>query len=551
MAGTEAWSKLQQHYDAGMKTQKMRDLFSKDSDRFNSFSATFEDVLLDYSKNIVTEETMTLLSKLIDEAQVKEMAKAMFAGEKINLTEDRAVLHVALRNRANTPILVDGVDVMPEVNGVLAKLEPFVNKVRSGEWKGHTGKPITDVVNLGIGGSDLGPVMVTEALKPYSKRDLKVHFVSNVDGTHIAEVTKALDAETTLFLIASKTFTTQETMTNANSAKSWLLAELGGDKAAIAKHFAALSTNGKAVKEFGIDEQNNMFGFWDWVGGRYSSWSAIGTSIALSIGWENFVAFLEGAHEMDKHFLEADFSPEKGFKNLPMVLAALGVWRLVRQLLPLTLTRFRFSGPDGSCWNSVRPTRDGKHVAVGTGPIIWGEPGTNGQVHALRTTHPLPPRRRRALGCFLAPVATQMQNPDFPEHHPILLSNFFAQTEALMKGKTKPEVEAELEGKMDADEIKKLAPHKVFEGNKPSNSILFDKLTPRTLGSLIAMYEHKIFVQGVIWNINSFDQWGVQLGKELANKILPELKSDEQVTSHDCSTNGLMNHFKARSKEVK
>ncbi|EOD11446.1 hypothetical protein EMIHUDRAFT_446110 [Emiliania huxleyi CCMP1516] len=515
MAGTEAWSKLQQHYDAGMKTQKMRDLFSKDSDRFESFSATFEDVLLDYSKNIVTEETMTLLSKLIDEAQVKEMAKAMFAGEKINLTEDRAVLHVALRNRANTPILVDGVDVMPEVNGVLAKLEPFVNKVRSGEWKGHTGKPITDVVNLGIGGSDLGPatleaehclpVMVTEALKPYSKRDLKVHFVSNVDGTHIAEVTKALDAETTLFLIASKTFTTQETMTNANSAKSWLLAELGGDKAAIAKHFAALSTNGKAVKEFGIDEQNNMFGFWDWVGGRYSSWSAIGTSIALSIGWENFVAFLEGAHEMDKHFLEADFSPEKGFKNLPMVLAALGA----RGTAPSSISR------------TISATRDGKHVAVGTGPIIWGEPGTNGQ------------------------------NPDFPEHHPILLSNFFAQTEALMKGKTKPEVEAELEGKMDADEIKKLAPHKVFEGNKPSNSILFDKLTPRTLGSLIAMYEHKIFVQGVIWNINSFDQWGVQLGKELANKILPELKSDEPVTSHDCSTNGLMNHFKARSKEVK
>jgi len=428
-------------------------------------------------------------------------------------------------------------------------------QVRSGEWKGHTGKPITDVVNLGIGGSDLGPVMVTEALKPYSKRDLKVHFVSNVDGTHIAEVTKALDAETTLFLIASKTFTTQETMTNANSAKSWLLAELGGDKAAIAKHFAALSTNGKAVKEFGIDEQNNMFGFWDWVGGRYSSWSAIGTSIALSIGWENFVAFLEGAHEMDKHFLEADFSPEKGFKNLPMVLAALGVWygnffgAESCAILPYDQYMHRFAAylqqgdmeSNGKC-----VTRDGKHVAVGTGPIIWGEPGTNGQHAFYQLIH----QGTKMIPCdFLAPVATQ--NPDFPEHHPILLSNFFAQTEALMKGKTKPEVEAELEGKMDADEIKKLAPHKVFEGNKPSNSILFDKLTPRTLGSLIAMYEHKIFVQGVIWNINSFDQWGVQLGKELANKILPELKSDEPVTSHDCSTNGLMNHFKARSKEVK
>jgi len=542
-----SWAALQAHYDESLHATHMRELFESDPERFSKFTAKFNDIMLDYSKNIVTEETMSLLEAMCKDADVLGEAKKMFSGEKINNTEKRAVLHVALRNRANTPIIVDGADVMPEVNEVLGKLEVFVKKVRSGEWKGFTGKKITDIVNLGIGGSDLGPVMVTEALKPYTRSEagveLNVHFVSNVDGTHVSEVLRPLNAETTLFLIASKTFTTQETMTNAASAKEWLLGKLT-DPAAIAKHFAALSTNGAAVSKFGIDTEN-MFGFWDWVGGRYSSWSAIGTSIALAIGWDNFVEFLTGAHEMDQHFLNAPFR-----QNMPMLLAALGVWygnffgAESHAILPYDQYLHRFGAylQQGDMEsNGKRVTRSGQPVTVSTGPIIWGEPGTNGQHAFYQLIH----QGTKLIPCdFLAPVITQ--NP-IGQHHPILLSNFFAQTEALMKGKTDEEVRAELVGKMPQDEIDALAPHKVFPGNKPTNSIMFDKLTPKCLGSLIAMYEHKIFTQGIIWDINSFDQWGVQLGKELANKILPEITAPGPVTTHDSSTNGLINHFKERS----
>jgi len=536
---TAAWKDLQAHYEK-MSAVQMRDLFAADPARFEKFSTSFEDILLDFSKNIVTAETMELLEKVADAAKIKEEAARMFAGEKINLTEKRAVLHVALRNRSNTPIYVDGVDVMPEVNDVLGKMEGFVNRVRSGEWKGFTGKTITDIVNLGIGGSDLGPVMVTEALKPYCKRDLKVHFVSNVDGTHIAEVLKLVNAETTLFLIASKTFTTQETMTNAHSAKAWLLDNLK-EPAAVANHFAALSTNGAAVSAFGIDTAN-MFGFWDWVGGRYSSWSAIGTSIALAIGWENFVDFLSGAHAMDKHFTSAPFG-----SNLPMVLGMLGVWygnffgAESHAILPYDQYMHRFpayfqQGDMES--NGKRVTRGGAPCTVSTGPIIWGEPGTNGQHAFYQLMHQ---GTKLIPADFIAPVVSH--NP-IGEHHPILLSNFFAQTEALMKGKDEAQCVAE-------GVPPELLPHKVFPGNKPTNSIMFDKLTPATLGALVAMYEHKIFVQGIVWDINSFDQWGVELGKQLAKQILPELADAAAVTAHDASTNGLINHWKARKAVAK
>jgi len=543
--GSEAWQKLQAHYDSEMKDQKMVDLFKADPDRFKKMSLSVGSILVDFSKNIATESTMKLLEGVAEAAKIKEEAQRMFSGEKINATEGRAVLHVALRNRSNTPILVDGKDVMPEVNGVLAKLKPFVESVRGGEWKGFTGKPITHVVNIGIGGSDLGPVMVTEALKSYSKRDMKVLFVSNVDGSHIAETLLQCPPETTLFLVASKTFTTQETMTNAHSAKKWLVEQLQ-DESAVAKHFAALSTNGKAVSEFGIDT-TNMFGFWDWVGGRYSSWSAIGTPIALAIGWENFEAFLAGAHAMDQHFLSAPYAA-----NLPVLLALLGVWygnffgAESHAILPYDQYMHRFpayfqQGDMES--NGKRVTRDGQPVACSTGPIIWGEPGTNGQHAFYQLMHQ---GTKLIPADFLAPCASQ--NP-VGEHHPILLSNFFAQTQALMAGKNEAVVTAELQkAGLDAAAVAALLPHKVFPGNKPSNSIMFDKLDPHTLGALVAMYEHKIFVQGIVWNINSFDQWGVELGKQLAKAILPELApSAPEATSHDCSTNGLINHYKARS----
>jgi glucose-6-phosphate isomerase len=534
-----AWNALQQHYKKAKKLH-LRDLFEKDSKRFEKFSIRFNDILLDYSKNRITDETMKLLLQLAREAKVKKWIEKMFSGEKINFTENRAVLHIALRNRSNRAIYVDGTDVMPAVNAELAKMKAFCEKVRSGEWKGYTGKAITDVVNVGIGGSDLGPLMVCEALKPYGSK-LNVHFVSNVDGTHIVETLKKINPETTLFLIASKTFTTQETMTNAQTAKAWFL-KSANDETAVAKHFAALSTNSKAVSEFGIDTQN-MFGFWDWVGGRYSLWSAIGLSIALFIGFENFEELLQGAFEMDEHFRTAPFE-----KNLPVILALLGIWynnffgAETYAILPYDQYLHRFAAyfQQGDMEsNGKRITREGNVVSYQTGQIVWGEPGTNGQHAFYQLIH----QGTKLIPCdFLAPAISH--NP-IGEHHEILLSNFFAQTEALMKGKTEKEVRKELEAQgLKKKEIEKLLPHKVFEGNRPTNSILFKMLTPKTLGSLIAMYEHKIFVQSIIWNINAFDQWGVELGKQLAKVILPELKDEKTVETHDASTNGLINYYK-------
>jgi glucose-6-phosphate isomerase len=538
------WKSLIEHHKI-ISRKHLRDMFAEDPGRFKKFSLTFNDILLDYSKNLIIDETMKLLFILARQAGVESWRDKMFAGEKINVTEGRAVLHVALRNRSNRPIIIDGIDVMPDVNKVLKHMREFSDSVRNGKWKGYTGKAIADVVNIGIGGSDLGPVMVTEALKPYGKSGPRVHFVSNVDGTHIAETLRNVQAETTLFIIASKTFTTQETMTNAITAKQWFL-DKAKDSTAVAKHFVALSTNAKGVAKFGIDTKN-MFEFWDWVGGRYSLWSAIGLSIAISIGMDNFEELLTGAHEMDEHFLKTPFE-----KNIPVVLGLLGVWynnffdAQSHAILPYDQYMHRFpayfqQGDMES--NGKRVSRDGKPVDYSTGPVIWGEPGTNGQHAFYQLIHQ---GTKFVPADFLAPV--ESQNP-IGEHHQILLSNFFAQTEALMKGKTEAEVRAELiaEGKSES-EIERLLPHKVFPGNRPTNSILFQKLTPRTLGSLIAMYEHKIFVQGIIWNINSFDQWGVELGKQLAKKILPELTSDAPVTTHDASTNGLIEHYKKQSK---
>jgi len=535
-----SWKNLQDHY-GDIKDVQMRKLFEHDGHRFEKFSIRFNDILLDYSKNRITEKTLSLLLALATESGLKEKAEKMFTGEKINNTEGRSVLHIALRNRSNRPIYSDGKDVMPEVNAVLAQIKVFTEKVRSGAWKGYTGKSITDVVNIGIGGSDLGPYMVTEALKPYSKRDLAVHFVSNVDGTDIAEKLRKVNPETTLFIIASKTFTTQETITNANSAKSWFL-EKAKDPSAVAKHFVALSTNGDAVSKFGIDTAN-MFGFWDWVGGRYSLWSAIGLSIALSIGFENFEELLTGAFEVDEHFRTAPFE-----KNIPVILGVLGIWynnffgAESHAILPYDQYLHRFpayfqQGDMESNGKSV--TKGGIKVNYSTGPIIWGEPGTNGQHAFYQLIH----QGTKLIPCdFLAPV--QSQNP-IGEHHTILLSNYFAQTEALMKGKTEAEVREELvKSGLSGEALEKLIPHKVFPGNRPTNSIFFKKLTPKTLGSLIALYEHKIFVQGAIWDINPFDQWGVELGKQLAKVILPELESKETITAHDSSTNGLIGYFK-------
>ncbi|ERF79236.1 glucose-6-phosphate isomerase [Gallibacterium anatis] len=538
---TKAWQALLQHQKA-QKDVTIQQLFAQQPDRFDRYSLKFnDDILVDFSKNRFTDETLTLLRQLIDETAVKEAIESMFSGEKINCTENRAVLHTALRNRSNTPVYVDGKDVMPEVNAVLAKMKSFCESVISGEWKGYSGKAITDVINIGIGGSDLGPYMVTEALRPY-KNHLTMHFVSNVDGTHIAETLKKVDPETTLVLVASKTFTTQETMTNAHSAREWFLAK-AKDEAHIAKHFAALSTNAKAVAEFGIDT-DNMFEFWDWVGGRYSLWSAIGLSIALSIGFDNFEALLSGAHEMDKHFRNTAVE-----KNIPMTLALIGLWNTnflgaqTEAILPYDQYMHRFAAyfQQGNMEsNGKYVDRNGNPVDYQTGPIIWGEPGTNGQHAFYQLIH----QGTTLIPCdFIAPAKTH--NP-LGDHHLKLLSNFFAQTEALAFGKTKEEVEAEFvkAGKNLAD-VQHIVPFKVFTGNKPTNSILVSEITPFTLGALIAMYEHKIFVQGVIFNIFTFDQWGVELGKQLANRILPELVGNEKVSSHDSSTNGLINQYKA------
>ncbi|MFQ3652253.1 MAG: glucose-6-phosphate isomerase [Gemmataceae bacterium] len=536
------WEKLQAHR-ATLEKVHMRELFAADPSRFSSFSRSLGDLLVDFSKHRLTAETFALLLDLARQADVPGMARRMFAGEKINTTENRAVLHVALRNRANRPILVEGKDVMPEVNAVLAQMRRFCDRVRGGDWRGYSGDTITDIVNIGIGGSDLGPVMVTEALKPYSRRDLRLHFVSNVDGTHLAETLRVCPPGRTLFLIASKTFTTQETMTNAHSARDWFLSH-ATDAAQVAKHFVALSTNEAEVRKFGIDPEN-MFAFWDWVGGRYSLWSAIGLSIALSIGMENFDELLTGAYEMDEHFLNA--TPEN---NIPLILGVLGVWynnfwdAQSHAILPYDQYLHRFAAyfQQGDMEsNGKRVTREGHPCTWSTGPVIWGEPGTNGQHAFYQLIH----QGTKLIPCdFLAPI--ESHNP-IGEHHAILLSNFFAQTEALMRGKTADEVRAELAASGITGEVAEaLVPHKIFEGNRPTTSILFQKLTPRTLGKLIAMYEHKIFTQGVIWGVNSFDQWGVGLGKQLAKAILPELRQPGEVTSHDCSTNGLINYYKAR-----
>ncbi|WP_295770832.1 glucose-6-phosphate isomerase [uncultured Mucilaginibacter sp.] len=536
---TQAYEYLTDYFPE-LEPKKLKDLFTADPQRFSKFSVYFEDMLFDYSKNRIDDKVIALLIQLAKECRLNEAIAAMFNGDAINVTEGREVLHTALRNQSNTPVLVDGKDVMPDVNAVLQHMKEFSTAVISGNWKGYTGKEITDVVNIGIGGSDLGPVMVTEALKPYKTR-LNLHFVSNVDGTHIAETLKKVNAETTLFLIASKTFTTQETMANANSAREWFL-NSGATEADIARHFAALSTNTAAVEKFGIDTQN-MFGFWDWVGGRYSLWSAIGLSIALSVGFDNFEALLSGAHAMDNHFKNTEFE-----QNIPVIAALLGVWynnffdAESQAILPYDQYLHRFAAyfQQGDMEsNGKYVDRNGQAVDYQTGPIIWGEPGTNGQHAFYQLIHQ---GTKLIPADFIAPA--QSQNP-VGEHHTLLLSNFFAQTEALMNGKTYDEVVAELKaaGKSD-EEIVALAPFKVFEGNRPTNSILLKKITPRALGSLIAMYEHKIFVQGIIWNIYSFDQWGVELGKQLAGKILPELRTADEITSHDASTNGLINQYK-------
>ncbi|XP_051884392.1 glucose-6-phosphate isomerase-like [Pristis pectinata] len=525
----------------------LRKLFEAEPDRFSRFSLTLStddgELLLDYSKNLITEEVMKLLINLAKSRGVEEARKRMFTGEKINFTENRAVLHIALRNSPDVPIQVEGKNVMPEVTAVLEKMKKFCQRVRSGEWKGFTGKAITDVVNIGIGGSDLGPLMVTEALKPYSKDGPKAWFVSNIDGTHMAKTLAELNAETTLFVIASKTFTTQETITNAESAKEWFM-QVAKDPAAVAKHFVALSTNADKVKAFGIDP-DNMFEFWDWVGGRYSLWSAIGLSIALHIGFENFSQLLKGAHWMDKHFQSAPLE-----QNAPVLLALLGVWYInlynmeTHALLPYDQYMHRFAAyfQQGDMEsNGKYVTSTGTRVNYNTGPIVWGEPGTNGQHAFYQLIHQ---GTRMIPADFLIPVQTQ--NPIRNGlHHKILLANFLAQTEALMKGKTAEEARKELQAAgLSGEALEKLVPHKVFEGNRPTNSIVFKKLTPFMLGVLIAMYEHKIFVQGIIWDINSYDQWGVELGKQLAKAIEPELATPDPISSHDSSTNGLINFIK-------
>ncbi|KAK4052599.1 glucose-6-phosphate isomerase [Microbotryomycetes sp. JL221] len=542
-----SWAKLQKLYDDQHTSLVLRKLFDSDPERFNKFSREYDNsskdvhILLDFSKNLINDDVLKALIELAKEGGVEQARDNMFSGEHINTSEDRAVLHVALRNVANEfKIAEEGVD---EVEGVLQHMTEFANKIRSGEWKGYTGKKIESIVNIGIGGSDLGPVMVYEALKPYAKRDLKMHFVSNVDGTHIAEVTKECDPETTLFIVASKTFTTQETITNAESARDWFLST-AQDKAHIAKHFVALSTNTKAVTGFGIDA-NNMFKFWDWVGGRYSLWSAIGLPVMLAIGPENFRDLLAGAHEMDKHFKEAKLED-----NLPVLLGVLGIWyndfygAQTHALLPYDQYMHKFADyfQQGDMESNGKfVTKDGRRVTYQTGPIIWGQSGTNGQHAFYQLIH----QGTKLIPCdFLAPIETQ--NPIRGGiHHEILLSNFFAQPEALAFGKTEEQVRNEL-GAQASNEA--LAKSKVFEGNRPTNSIMFQKLTPKTLGSLVAMYEHKIFVQGCIWGINSFDQMGVELGKVLAKAILAQLDDSSKVKDHDSSTTGLIKHYQSRRK---
>ena len=540
LTSSPAWKDLARHAES-MRGVHLRELFQDDPKRFERFSLTEDGFLLDYSKNRITAETLDLLLALGREADVEGWRDRMFAGEKINITEDRAVLHVALRNRSNRPVMVDGADVMPDVNAVLGRMREFTERVRSGEWKGATGERITDIVNIGIGGSDLGPVMICEALRPYQRADLRPHFVSNVDGAHLVDTLAGLDPARTLFIVASKTFTTQETMTNAGSARAWLIERLGSAEA-VAKHFVAVSTNAKAVSAFGIDTAN-MFGFWDWVGGRYSLWSAIGLPIALAVGMDRFEELLAGAHAMDEHFRNEPLE-----RNMPALLGLIGVWyrnflgATSHAVLPydqhlLRLAAYLQQGDMESNGKFVR--RDGQRVDYATGPIIWGEPGTNGQHAFYQLIH---------QGTELIPAdfiaAAQSQTP-LGDHHDKLLANFLAQPEALAFGKTAEEARAELQGQgMSGAALEALVPHKVFEGNRPTNAILYRRLDPHTLGRLVALYEHKIFTQGIVWQINSYDQWGVELGKQLAGRILPELAGPEPVSTHDSSTNGLINRIK-------
>lgn len=529
---TNAWKELEKHYKE-LKHTHLKELFKEDRDRFKKYSLSVPDIIFDFSKNRITDKTMQLLLQLAQECKLPDAIDAMFNAEKINETENRAVLHTALRNFSGKPVLLDGTDVMPEVKRVLDQMKTFCKKIHDGEWKGYSGKKIKYIVNIGIGGSDLGPVMVTEALKPYWAESIQPYFISNIDGTHIAETLKKITPGETLFLIASKTFTTQETMTNAYTAREWFLKE-AADETFIAKHFIALSTNTEEVKKFGIDEEN-MFEFWDWVGGRYSLWSAIGLSIALTIGFDNFENLLKGAYEADKHFQQTDFE-----KNIPVVMALISIWYLnffnakTEAILPYDQYLHRFAAyfQQGNMESNGKfVDRNGQKVNYSTGPVIWGEPGTNGQHAFYQLIH----QGMQLIPCdFIAPAISH--NP-IDEHHKILLSNFFAQTEALMNGKSAQELSLE-------NVPEELIPYKTFEGNRPTNSFLINEITPYTLGELIALYEHKIFVQGIIWNIYSFDQWGVELGKQLAKKILPELENDDEVTSHDSSTNGLINAYK-------
>jgi glucose-6-phosphate isomerase len=541
-----SWKALQVHAEE-MKKLHMRELFADDPSRFDRYHLHLNDIIVDYSKNLMTDETKTKLMDLARERDIPGCIERLFNAEKVNTTEDRLVLHTALRNRSNRPMMVDGKDVMPDINDVLARMRTLVDRVRSGEWKGSTGKQITDIVNIGIGGSDLGPVMMTEALQPYGRAGgIHVHFISNVDGTHAVEILRHLHRETTLFVIASKTFTTQETMTNARTARDWFLTR-GGTLQAVSQHFIAVSANIKAATNFGIAPEN-IFEFWDWVGGRYSLWSAVGLSTALYLGMDNFEELLDGAFEMDEHFRTAPLE-----KNIPVMLAMLGVWYNnffdadSYALLPYDQYMHRFSAYVQQLdmeSNGKQVTTDGEQVDYSTGPIIWGEPGTNGQHAFYQLIH----QGTKFVPCdFIAPIETK--NP-VGRHHPILLTNFFAQAEALMVGKTEAEVRAELTAKgKSGDELEALVPHMVFEGNRPSNSILFQMLTPRTLGALIAMYEHKVFIQSEIWGLNAYDQWGVELGKVLAKKILSELDDYDEVTGHDSSTNGLLNYYKDNRKE--
>lgn len=534
-------SDLRNHFN-DIKNVKMRDMFKKDKNRFEKFSIRYDDILFDFSKNLINEKTINLLVDFANKSNLKVAIDNMFAGEKINFTEKRAVLHTALRNLSKSPVIFEGKDVMPEILAVKSKMKAFADRLHNGEWKGFTGKPIDTIVNIGIGGSDLGPAMVCEALKTYAKSNMNAYFVSNVDGTDIYETLKKTNPETTLFLIASKTFTTQETLANANSAKSWFLNQNNTTATDIAKHFIALSTNKEAVINFGIDSEN-MFEFWDWVGGRYSLWSAIGMSIALYLGYENFEKLLLGAYQIDVHFNETDFT-----KNIPVIMALLGFWyqnffnTKTHAVIPYEqyLNRFpEYLQQLDMESNGKRITKKGENVDYSTGAVVWGTAGTNAQHSFFQLIH---------QGTQIIPtdfIAGVRSNNDFGEHHKLLLSNFFAQTEALMKGKDEDEVRKELiKSDMNENEIAEILPHKIFPGNKPTNSILYNKLTPQTLGALIAIYEHKVFVQGILWNLNSFDQWGVELGKQLAKNILYELNDEKTIQNHDSSTNGLINYYK-------